>query len=58
MAHYNINCSCGHTDRIQLFGKTSEREYRIKQLETEPCTKCREAERAEHSAKEAAEFQT
>lgn len=58
MAHYNITCSCGHEDRIQLFGKTSEREYRIKQLETEHCTKCREAERAERSAKEAAEFTT
>lgn len=58
MAHYNITCSCGHTDRVALYGKTSEREYRIKQLETEPCTKCREAERAERNAKEAAEFTT
>lgn len=58
MAHYNITCSCGHEDRIQLFGKTSEREYRINQLETEPCTKCREAARAERRVKEAAEFPT
>lgn len=58
MAHYNVTCSCGHTDRVDLYGKTSEREYRISQLKTEPCTACREAARAERSAKEAAEFST
>ena len=46
MAHYNVTCSCGHTDRVDLYGKTSDREYRISQLETE------------RSAKEAAEFAT
>lgn len=58
MAHYNITCSCGHTDRVDLYGKGADRERKMAWLETQPCTKCREAERAERSAKEAAEFQT
>lgn len=29
MAHYNVRFSCGHEERIELFGKTSEREKRI-----------------------------
>jgi hypothetical protein len=58
MAHYNITCSCGHTDRVELYGKGADRERKMAWLETEPCTKCREAERSERRAKEAAEFQT
>lgn len=58
MAHYNITCSCGHTDRVDLYGKGADRERKMAWLETEPCTKCREAASKERQAKEAAEFTT
>ena len=46
MAHYDITHACGHDERIQLFGKTSERERRIEWLQERPCTECWRKERA------------
>lgn len=40
MAHYTINYQCGHQGEVQLVGKTSERERRIKLLEKNECPKC------------------
>lgn len=40
MAHYDITHTCGHDERIELFGKTSERERRIEWLQERPCTEC------------------
>lgn len=58
MAHYDIAHTCGHDERIELFGKTSERESRIEWLQERPCTKCwkkeREAEAEARRDKEAA----
>lgn len=44
MAQYDIEYACGHEERIQLFGKTAERERRISQLEAMKCPECRIAE--------------
>lgn len=46
MAHYDITHTCGHDERIELFGKTSERERRIEWLQERPCTECWKKERA------------
>lgn len=51
MAKYTINYTCGHTGRIELFGKHANRENRINWLENNSvCTDCykaaKEAERA------------
>ena len=46
MAHYDITHACGHDERIELFGKTSERERRIEWLQERPCTECWKKERA------------
>jgi len=40
MAWYEVNYSCGHSDRIQLYGKHTEREKRIKYLEGTLCPDC------------------
>jgi hypothetical protein len=45
MAHYDITHTCGHDERIELFGKTSERESRIEWLQERPCTECWKKER-------------
>lgn len=46
MAHYDVTHACGHDERIELFGKTSERERRIEWLQERPCTECWKKERA------------
>lgn len=46
MAHYDITHACGHDERIELFGKTSERERRIEWLQERSCTECWKKERA------------
>lgn len=58
MAHYDISHTCGHDERIELFGPTRERERRIEWLQERPCTKCwkkeREAEAEARRDREAA----
>lgn len=58
MAHYDISHTCGHDERIELFGPTRDRESRIEWLQERPCTKCwrkeREAEAEARRDKEAA----
>lgn len=44
MAQYDIKYACGHEERIQLFGKDTERKRRISWLETMKCPECRAAE--------------
>ena len=46
MAHYDISHTCGHDERIELFGPTRERERRIEWLQERPCTECWKKERA------------
>lgn len=40
MAWYTINHSCGHSTEVQLYGKTDERESRIRWMEQGTCPKC------------------
>ena len=58
MAHYDISHTCGHDERIELFGPTRDRERRIEWLQGRPCTECwkkeREAEAEARKDKEAA----
>ncbi|MGN0558391.1 MAG: hypothetical protein ACI4IS_02955 [Acutalibacteraceae bacterium] len=47
MAKYEVKFSCGHTHTVELFGKMSERELKIKYLEEHgTCPECRESENA------------
>lgn len=40
MAHYWVNFSCGHEERIELFGKLTERERKIKYFEERGICSC------------------
>lgn len=42
--HYNVTHLCGHTASYNLFGKTAEREDRIRWLSGQPCQECRRKE--------------
>lgn len=56
MAHYTVKFACGHTAEIQLFGKESERQRKIKYLEESGmCPSCYKKQQEE--AKKAAEAQ-
>lgn len=56
MAHYTVKFACGHTAEIQLFGKESERQRKIKYLgESGMCPSCYKKQQEE--AKKAAEAQ-
>lgn len=37
---YNVNFSCGHTEKVELFGKYSEREKRIAYFEERGICSC------------------
>ena len=39
-----IKRACGHEEQIEVFGKTSDREYRIKCEENKTCRECYQAE--------------
>lgn len=47
MAQYTVTYACGHTELVSLFGKESERQSRIKYLETCDCAACQMAARME-----------
>ena len=53
MAKYNVTYTCGHTGRIELFGKYSDRENRINWLENNSV--CQDCYRAAKEAERAAE---
>ena len=44
MAKYTVEYKCGHTGTVELFGKTSDREWRLEQLAKGICPDCEEAE--------------
>lgn len=52
MAHYDAKYSCGHEERIELFGKTTKRESYLEWLTTQKCPECRRKERDERMAAE------
>ena len=51
---YEIKYACGHTGTVQLFGKTADRERKVKWLETQICPACEHAEIEKRRAEEAA----
>ncbi len=51
---YEIKYACGHTGTVQLFGKTADRERKMKWLETQSCPACEHAEIEKRRAEEAA----
>lgn len=36
-----VTHSCGHTESVELFGKSADRERRAAWLEAQPCAECR-----------------
>ena len=50
---YEIKYACGHTGTVQLFGKTADRERKVKWLETQICPDCEHAETEKRRAEEA-----
>lgn len=38
---YTITAACGHEVYVQLFGPTKQREYKIRQIESEDCLQCK-----------------
>ena len=44
MAKYTVEYKCGHTGTVELFGKTSVREWRLEQLRKGRCPECEEAD--------------
>jgi len=55
MAKYDITYSCGHSDTIQLYGKTKDREWKIANEESKLCPDCWKKQRDEERAKANAE---
>ena len=47
MAKYDVTYACGHTETIQLYGKSTDREKEIARLENRLCKKCYIAEQQE-----------
>lgn len=48
MAKYEVKMACGHTHTVELFGKTSDRERKIKWLEENGiCPECKAKEAAQ-----------
>lgn len=54
MAKYEINYSCGHSERVELYGKHSERESRIEWLQRGVCKDCYRAQQEKARATESA----
>jgi len=54
MAKYEVTMKCGHTEEVELIGKTSERESKIAWMEsTCICKSCKEAKYQEENKKAA-----
>lgn len=55
MAKYDITYSCGHSDTIQLYGKTKDREWKLASEESKLCPDCWKKHIEEERARENAE---
>lgn len=53
MAKYTVKFSCGHEGTVRLFGRSSERERKLKWLETQLCWDCQKAEQEKKYKEEA-----
>ena len=52
MAHYDVGYACGHTQVIELFGKTSQRYEKIEYLERGLCPDCYREKKQEEREQE------
>ena len=52
MAHYDVGYACGHTQEIELFGKTSARYEKIEWMERGVCPDCYRAKKQEEREQE------
>ena len=52
MAHYDVGYACGHTQEVELFGKTSARYEKIEYLERGLCPDCYREKKQEERAQE------
>ena len=52
MAHYDVNHSCGHSQEVELFGKTSHRYEKIAWMERGVCPDCYRAEKQQEREQE------
>jgi hypothetical protein len=50
MAKYDITCSCGHVETVQIYGKASDREKEIARREKGACKGCTGRGRAGNDA--------
>ena len=57
MAYYDVKHCCGHTESVQLYGPTKNREWRIHQMEQELCSECWAAELERRNAENAKKAQ-
>lgn len=55
MAKYTITHTCGHQEIVQLYGAHSNKEWRIKKMESSPCDDCLRQAANEKAAAEAKE---
>ena len=52
MAHYDVGYACGHTQEVELFGKTSARYEKIEWMERGVCPDCYRAEKEKEREQE------
>ena len=52
MAHYNVDYNCGHSQEVELFGKTSRRYEKIEYMERGVCPDCYRAEKQQEREQE------
>ena len=52
MAHYDVDYSCGHTQVVELFGKTSQRYEKIEYMERGVCPDCYREKKQEEREQE------
>ena len=52
MAHYDVGYACGHTQEVELFGKTSARYEKIEYLERGLCPDCYREKKQEEREQE------
>lgn len=50
MAKYDVTCSCGHTETVQIYGKAADREKEIARREKGICKECWKAQQAESAS--------
>ena len=52
MAHYDVGYACGHSQEVELFGKTSARYEKIEWMERGLCPDCYRAKKQEEREQE------